>query len=333
MPWREIVLRVLLAPLLVSGVACAPERPGNLLLVSLDTTRRDHCSVYGYGRETTPTLDRLGREGAVFDQAYAPTASTGPTHASLFTSLYPLTHRVNRNGLALGMGFTTLAERLRARGYQTSAVVSSFVLAAKFGFAQGFDAYDDAFVAAESSLQVSLWEGHLPPDEAFDRRASATSERAVAWLRGVRDPERPFFLFVHYFDAHDPYQPPPEFTLQLEGEPPENELGRAILQYDREIAFVDQQLGRLLAALAEAGLEDETLLVVTADHGEGLMDHGHMRHGLQIYEEAVRVPLLVRWPGTIPANRRLAEPVEAPRKRPRSSSTCKTIPASSATCT
>jgi arylsulfatase A-like enzyme len=295
----------LLACLGCGGPEVAPQK--GLVLVTVDTLRSDHTSAYGYERDTTPTLRSIAARGALAEHAYAPSAVTAPSHASLFTARYPIAHGLVKNGLPLAEREQTLAEVLRDQGWSTAAIVSSFVLDRKFGFAQGFEHYEDDFDPANATLRVSEWEGH-PVAEGFDRRARETTDRAVQWLEH-RSPDRPFFLFVHYFDPHDPYAPP-----AAAGSPfrPRSATPRerAIALYDAEIRFVDGQLGRLIEALEELGLGSSTLLVVTSDHGEGLGDHDQMFHGLNIYEEAVRVPLLFRWPGRIPAGGRIAAPVE-----------------------
>jgi arylsulfatase A-like enzyme len=299
--------------LLVALAACSPRGasgPPALLLISLDTTRSDHLSVYGYPRQTSPQLDALARQGVRFAAAYAASASTGPSHATLFTSLHPLRHGVVKNGLRLAEERETLAERLRAHGFQTAAVVSCFVLGAKFGFAQGFDLYDDEFAPGEATVTTSKWDGHEVPG-SFDRRGDHTTRRALHWLREGRDPARPFFLFVHYFDPHLSYAPPEPFATRFEAELPAtaSRLDRLIARYDGEIAFADHAVGELLGGLEELGLADSTLVIVSGDHGEGLMQHGMLAHGVHIYEEAVRVPLLLRWPGRLPQRRTVSEPV------------------------
>jgi arylsulfatase A-like enzyme len=232
---------------------------------------------------------------------------TAPTHASLFTGLHPFTHGLRHNGLALGDEQVTLAEFLAARGYQTAAVVSSFVLARRFGFAQGFAAYDDAFAPGEATLELAEWEGHAVA-EGFDRRADHSARRAIDWLRARRDSARPFFLFLHLFDPHAPYTPPAREAERF-GAHAEEDLPREIALYDAEIAFADAALGALLDALDELGLAQQTLVLVTADHGEGLMQRGYMLHGVSVHEEELRVPLVLRWPGEVPAGLVLAEPV------------------------
>ena len=293
------------------GAGCAPEppAPANLLLVSLDTTRADHLSAYGYARDTTPVLRELAAAGTRFAQAYAAAATTAPSHATLFTSLYPLAHGIVRNGLELRPAELTLAEILRERGYATAAFVSSFVLDARFGFAQGFELYDDDFDPGQASFPAGHeWRDQEIPG-GFDRRADETTRRTVEWLATGRDPARPFFLFVHYFDPHAPMSPPEPYAARFAPEPGAPRLDLRISRYDGEIAFVDEQIGALLDALARAGLDERTLVAVTADHGEGLLQHGQMAHGVHLYDEAVRVPLLLRWPGVVPAGRVVETPV------------------------
>ncbi|MDJ0852364.1 MAG: sulfatase [Myxococcota bacterium] len=278
-----------------------------MLLVVVDTLRADHTSVHGYERDTTPRLRALADEGVRFERAYAPVGLTAPTHASLFTALHPLTHGLVRNGLSLGSEHVTLAEYLAVRGYQTAGVASSFVLHRRFGMGQGFAYYDDAFDPAEATVALDEWEGHAV-EEGFDRRADHTTRRAVRWLRERRNPASPFFLFVHYFDPHAPYEPVPayadRFTAGAAGE-----LEREIAAYDAEIAFTDAAIGELLDALQELDLARDTVVIVTADHGEGLMQRGYMLHGLSVHEEEVRVPLVVRWPGRVRAGGVVPEPV------------------------
>jgi arylsulfatase A-like enzyme len=285
-----------------------------VLLVTIDTLRADHCSAYGYARPTTPHLDALARRGVQFDVAYAPMATTAPSHATLFTGLLPAWHGLVKNGHVMAAAHRTLAEALRERGYRTGAVVSSFVLDRRFGLDRGFASYDDRFSGRDPSLKTKKWK-RIHVDQPFDRRADETSERAVQWLRenGYLRRERPpgqppFFLWVHYFDPHDPYDPPDEYRARF---PP---LGAAPLDaqvaaYDAEVRFTDEQLGALTGALAAEGALERTVTVVTADHGEGLMQHGHMVHGLHLYEEAVRVPLVVHWPHRL-APRRVGAPVQ-----------------------
>ena len=314
--WTARLAAVLLAPALAM-LACGPSarekraadpRP-DLLLISLDTTRADHLSAYGYGRPTSRRLEALAAEGVRFDRAYAPSATTGPTHATLFTSVHPITHGVRKNGHVLGDAFETLAGLLGGVGYETGGVASSYVLNAKFGYGRGFDRYDDDLSQAETPSGVRLWEG-IQVEGHFYGRADDTTRRALELLDQREDPSRPFFLFVHYFDPHDPYTPPPGYTPPFSPGPKEAlKLNRTIFRYDTLIAYTDQEIGRLLDGLRERGLAEDTVVMVVADHGEGLMQRGHMAHGVHVYEEAVRVPFIVRWPGRLRAGKVVEAPV------------------------
>jgi arylsulfatase A-like enzyme len=304
------ILFAIVLPTVALAASCHPRRAINVVLITIDTLRDDHCSVSGYDRETTPHLDRLARQGARMAMAYSPTATTGPTHASIFTSLYPVAHGVVKNGMDLSTDFVTLAETLRDRGYNTAAIVSSFVLDAKFGYDQGFDVFEDDFDPGATSLPRKRFEGHYV-DGGFDQPADATTRKALQVLERLAEDDEPFFLFVHYFDPHAPYTPPQPWAARFSSaESGGDALAEMIDAYDGEIAFADNGMGQLLDMLREDGLEQDTLVVVTADHGEGLMQHGHMHHGVQIYEESVRVPLVFRLPDRIAAGRVFHEPVE-----------------------
>jgi arylsulfatase A-like enzyme len=309
-PERRRAAAFALAAALAAAAGCAERAPDprpSLLLVTLDTTRFDHTSLGGSARDTTPRLAALAREGATFDLAYAPTSTTGPTHATLFTGLSPLRHGVLKNGAPLDSARETLAERLAAEGWRTGAFVSSFVVSRRFGFDQGFADYDDRFEKATSTYTEAFWEGQAIRD-AFDRRGNATTDRALRWLEANAG-RAPLFAWVHLFDPHAPYVPPEGFARRFEPPPGADALARDVARYDEEIAFADAELGRLLDGLERLGLAPSTIVAVTADHGEGLMDHGHMEHGVHVYEEQVRVPLVLRWPGRI-APRKEAAPVE-----------------------
>jgi arylsulfatase A-like enzyme len=304
---------LLAAALASTGCSRAPERP-DVLLVTIDTLRADHCSAYGYARPTTPRLEELARRGVLFEAAYAPMATTAPSHATMFTGLLPLWHGLVKNGHVLSPRHRLLATALSEAGYRTHAVVGSFALDRRFGLAGGFADYDDRFSGRDPSVKTPSWEGHAVA-AAFDRRADETRERAVEWLRanGYLERERPpgqapFFLWVHFFDPHSPYDPP---SAHRERFPPEgpHPLAAPIAAYDGEVHYADAQLGALVDALAAAERLDRTFTLVAADHGEGLMQHGHMEHGLHLYEEAVRVPLVAHWPAAL-APRRVAGPVQ-----------------------
>lgn len=269
-----------------------------VLIVTADTLRADHISGYGYGRQTTPTIDGVMNSGVAFTAAYTAMPTTGPSHTSLFTGTYPRTHGVMKNGIPFGAELPTLAGVLAQAGYRTGAVVSAFPVAARFGLARGFDAYDDHFTAAEASIQDHEWEG-FDVGEAFDRRADATTTRALAWLGAVPD-QTPWLLWVHYYDVHGPYDPPDAYRARFAPTPDRSgKLGREIAAYDAEARFMDDQLARLMTAVDRRFGPEQVFVVVATDHGEGLMDHGWMEHGIDLYEELVRVGLVFRGPGIV----------------------------------
>src|ERR1700680_254283 len=259
--------------------------PLNLLLVTLDTVRSDHLGCYGDAAAETPHLDALARQGVRFARASSPVPLTLPSHTTILTGLLPPHHGTRNNGTApLAAGIPTLGTVLAGAGYRTAAFVAAFVLDHRFGLNRGFAVYDDEIERpAAASL---LLEAQRPGDQVVDR--------ALGWLAAA-DP-RPFFLWVHLYDAHAPYNPPSPYRERHPGRP-----------YDGAIAFDDAQVGRLLAALASRGLDDRTVVAIAADHGESLGEHGELTHGLLLYEPVLSVPLLLRAPGL--AARRAATPV------------------------
>jgi arylsulfatase A-like enzyme len=308
----EALSLVLLVALAAGCGGSDPDRASselpNVLLVTIDTLRADHCTPYGYGRETTPRLAALAESGVLFECVYAPIPSTAPSHSTIFTSTEPRTHGVSRNGASLPADATTLAEILRGHGYRTAAFVSSFVLDRKFGLDQGFDLYDDDFEGAATTLGSGIqWEGR-EVEETFDRRAAETTDRVLDWIARKED-SPPFFLWVHYFDPHGPYVPPPRYREQFRRETSRNRRKKIIDRYDAEVRYTDDQLARLLDAVGAAAPPAGTLTIVAGDHGEGLNQHQWLAHGLHLYEEAVRVPLVVHWPGVVPEGRRVRGPV------------------------
>ncbi len=286
------VLAVLVGPGCRNDSPPDPPRRPNVLLVTFDTLRADHTTPYGYSRPTTPGLAALAAEGTVFDAAYAVTPTTLPSHATLFTSLYPDEHGWVRNGIRLAPKSVTMAQLFRSHGYKTAGFVSSVVVSVYFGIDAGFDDYDDRMEGKRKKLQ---------------RNAQSTTDQVLDWL-SRQTGEQPFFLWVHYMDPHWPYDPPEPFRSQFAAAPGSSESQREIGRYDAEIRFADQQLSRIVANLKQRGGWDDTLAIVTADHGQGLGQHGWPTHGPLLYEEAVRVPLIVRWPGHIPSGRRVAFP-------------------------
>lgn len=295
-----------------------PARP-DVLLISYDTLRADHCSAYGYVRPTTPRLEEIARDGVRFATAYAPMPTTLPSHATLMTGLLPRALNLLKNGVAFTHPAPTLAETLGAAGYRTAAFVSSFVLDRSFGLARGFATYDDRFVPGACKGHGQEWEGFALAG-GFCRRGAETRAQAERWLAengylgdgtAAGAARAPYFLWIHLFDPHDPYQPPAAEAALLPppGSAP-TELQKQIAAYDGEIRYADDQVGRLLDRLRDAGRLDDTLVIIVSDHGEGLMDHGWMHHGALLYEEAVRIPFVVRWPARLPRGRVIDAPVQ-----------------------
>ncbi|HZI63245.1 MAG TPA: sulfatase, partial [Thermoanaerobaculia bacterium] len=231
-----------------------------VILISIDTLRSDRLPAYGYRGVATPAIDRLRRDGILFERAWAPAPLTLPSHASLLTGLSPDQHRVRDNiGYRLpGSGGKHLPQLLKELGYATGAAVSSYVVRGETGLAAGFERYDDELPTAQGELAVSAW-----------RPGRQTVARALDWTRSVAG--RPFFLFVHLFEPHLPYEPPEPFASRYPS------------RYDGEIAAADQAVGELVAELERLGVYDRALVILLSDHGEGLGEHGEQEHGILLY--------------------------------------------------
>jgi arylsulfatase A-like enzyme len=250
----------------------------NVLLITIDTLRGDRLGCYGDRDAVTPVLDALAAGGVRFPDAVAHVPLTLPSHATILTGVTPLKHGVRDNaGFVLGPSLRTLAEQFGAGGYETAAFVSGFPVHRRFGLARGFETYDDRFPQGGDPAR--------PP--YVERRADQTMAAATAWLaRRSGEDRRPFFIWLHLFDPHAPYDPPEPYRSRFSARP-----------YDGEVAFTDAQIGILLDQLARADLRDQTLILATSDHGEGLGEHGEPTHGLFIYDSTIRVPLIVSGPG------------------------------------
>ena len=280
-------------PVLV-GADCCSERP-RIVLISIDCLRADHVGAYGYERDTTPHIDGFAEQAMVFETALSTAPNTFPAHTSIFTGLYPSMHGAN-NWVKLATSVPVLPEILSRAGYQTDGVATGAYISQNFGFERGFDVY---------------W---------FDHRAAAAEAVAQAMEllgTGVGSDQ---FLFVHVVDPHWPYRPPDELIdrfgprpsdldalLQkvVQNEPPSSpkEIDHIVDLYDAEITSVDSAVGRLLEGMKRMGLYETSLIVLTSDHGEGLYDHEHWQHSINLYEELLRIPLIVKWPGDSPKGR------------------------------
>lgn len=309
---RSLPAAVLPALVLLLG-ACgrdtaAPPRP-NVLLVSVGSLRADHLSSYGYGRPTSPNIDRLAREGTLFTRAYAASSWSVPSHMTMLTSLPPSLHGVDDVGRTLDPARVTLAERLHEAGYQTVAFVSGPTMDPALGFDQGFDRFENASPAATR---------HRAHQEVTSPAVAAAAERFVDG-----DARPPFFLFVHLWDANFDYIPPPPYDTRFDPgwkgdfdfanverneaispDMPARAFRHLMALYDGEIASADAAIGRIVAALEQRGWLDGTLVAVTADHGEEFFDHGRLGHRRTLYEEVLHVPLVFRLPSAVRSGRR-----------------------------
>lgn len=280
--------------------SCADHRPLNVVLVTLDTLRADQLGCYGAPLGRTPFLDEVARQGVLFEQAIAQAAVTPVSHASILTGLDPPRHGLRSMhggpGDALPAARWTLAELLAAEGYRTAAFVSAFPVTRHYGLDQGFITWDQAFDHSDGVGLVD--ERGIVDTGRAQRRGDETTRRALEWLQGGDG--TPFFLWVHYFDVHDPILLPPAEFLGARGLPasPPRGAGLDLLRalYVAEVSWVDAQVGQLLGGLAEAGFEERTVVAIVADHGQGLGDHAWWGHVL-LYQEQIRVPMLLRIPG------------------------------------
>lgn len=340
LPRLVVLVAVAVAAPSAPSLARAAERLAhpNVVLVTIDTLRADHVSAYGYRQSTTPNLDKIAREGVLFENAYATANSTNPSHTSIFTGTWVTTHRVADTPAAMASGrIRTLASRLHDGGYRTAAVVSAVHLNAQpSGLSAGFDEYFDT------------------APNTTERRAAESVALARTWIGAHA--RKPFFLWLHLFDAHARYDPPAPFDTRFVTQPsarldvilhrlssdaffsrtalPAQEQGKLRAQfaaayvdsivfngigltpaeveylialYDGEVAYADDELGRLFGDLDRLKIAGNTLLVVTSDHGESLGEHGVYSDHRTLHEEILRVPLIARWPGRVPSGRRVAD--------------------------
>jgi arylsulfatase A-like enzyme/predicted Zn-dependent protease len=251
----------------------------NLILITIDTLRADHVGAYGARTGATPALDALAASGVRFDQVQTAVPLTGPSHATILTGQYPPAHGVRGNVVfTLGSKYPTLGTVLKRQGYQTGAFVGAYPVAAAFGFNQGFDTFNEDF--HETS----------PGESGAERRANEVADSALRWLESAAGAamggRRPFFAWLHFYDPHAPYTPPAPYRERFTGHP-----------YDGEIAFTDAQVGRVIDWLRTSHHDADTVVVLLADHGEGLGDHDELMHAVLIYQSTMRVPLMMSGPG------------------------------------
>lgn len=281
-----VVLIVLVVAAAAGWWWLRPLPPGLIVVISIDTLRADRLPIYGYVAGRTPAIDTFANDAIVFDRAYAHAPQTLPSHASMLTGQLPFAHAVRDNlGFVLAPEAVTLPELLSGAGYTTGGFVSSFVLRAETGIAQGFATYDAQFPAAAADRSPGQ----------VQRAGLQTLEATGRWLDTLADTRA--FVFFHIYEPHKPYAPPAAYQSLTD-------------PYDGEVAHSDEIVGRLLASLQRRGWYDNATIVITADHGEGLGDHGEQEHGLFLYDEVMRVPLLVKLPGGQAGGTRRREPVQ-----------------------
>lgn len=258
---------------------------GAFVLVSIDTLRADRLPTYGYAKGRTPALDAFVKDAVVFEKAYAHAPQTLPSHASMFTGRLPFEHKVRDNlGFSLPPSSHTMAAAFKLAGYRTAGFVSAYVLRTETGLSQGFDVYNAEYPPASADRSPA----HV------QRPGLSTLAAADAWMDGQADDR--LFLFLHIYEPHKPYAPPERYA--------------SFDPYDGEVSFADEITGKLIESLKRRGWYDAATVVVTADHGEGLGDHGEQEHGLFLYDETIRVPLMMKLPGREGAGKRIAPPVQ-----------------------
>ena len=304
--------RLLFLGALVAGCGGARAERPNVLLIVVDTLRADHVSSHGYGRETTPNVDRLAAQGWRFEHAISAAPWTTPSIGALFTSRYPSMLGISDVTSAMPRGVPLLAEVLREAGYATGAVVSHSFCSAEWGFARGFESFDASNVL-----------GHVGVS------SQGVAQRGIEFLesRAAAEDGRPFFLWLHFFDPHNQYIPHADHPFpnevgsagrisprtsfrrlrKLAQSMTPGEVAEVVRYYDSEIAWTDRHIGRVLSRLDRLGWSEETLVVLTADHGEELNERGHFGHAYSLSDELLRVPLILRIPGEAP--RVIADPV------------------------
>ncbi|MBK7874438.1 MAG: sulfatase [Planctomycetes bacterium] len=315
--------RALLLGLAAALAACAPEpRRPNVLLVSIDMLRADHVGCYGYARPTTPMIDRLAREGTRFADHVSSSSWTLPAHAAIFTSLPDALHGATDTDKALAPEARLLVERFQEAGYETAGFFAGPYLHPAFGFGQGFERYENctSYAAELDGKPSSTWsmDRKVMQESHADVTNPTVLAKFTSWFQGRS--ERPFFAFVHLWDAHFDFVPPPPWDTRFdpgyqgkvdgrgfffdESIAPgmaQRDLDHLIALYDGEIGWTDEHVGRLCALLAGAGQLDDTIVVITSDHGTEFFEHGRKGHRQTLYDEVLRVPFVLRFPGRVPA--------------------------------
>jgi arylsulfatase A-like enzyme len=321
------------------GTAKLPEAAAgspNILVIVVDALRADHVSSYGYARPTTPNIDRLAQQGLLFENAFSTSSWTQPSHASMLTGRYTYEHGADLYN-PLDVRYPTIAEVLRARGYRTGGFSANIrVFCRRLGLGRGFHHFEDYYRSVGNMVVNTFYgrafevyvlhQGLGFQDEMGRRWADDINRSVLRWI--VRDSEKPFFVFINYYDVHDPYTPPQPYRSKFaQSENPggridsywgvdniyvpmtSEELQGEVDAYDGGIAYVDEQIDQLLSELGSRGLAENLLVVVTSDHGEAFGEHGLLQHTNSLYREVIHVPLIFWWHGHLPEGERVAEPV------------------------
>lgn len=302
-------LKVVLAASALLALCCAPAsdktpRP-NIIFIVIDALRADHLGCYGYPRPTSPVIDSLAASGALFETAITQAPWTKSSFSSFLTSLYPFQHGVEDWAAVMPDSIVTLPEVLSNHGYSTVCVINMLGMGGRFGVLRGFDEVSES--------------GKTPRD------ARVATDDAIAYLRQVQGP---FFMLLHYFDVHQPYAPKRDYVdivnidtdldpfgnrgilaRNKDGLPPKKAIAKTKILYDGCIRYVDDSLARLFGILDEVGIADNTIIIVTADHGEAFWEHGVDTHGSTVYDEVLKVPLIIAWPGRFDTSRRVTSQV------------------------
>ena len=291
----------LIALLAAALPALAQDKPPNVVFITVDTLRADHLSSWGYHLKTSPNIDKLAAQGMRYENAYTVTSRTAPSHYSMFTSRYPQEHGSKLNGFAVPekTKFLFLPQIFQKNGYDNGAFVSSWVLTARLTKLQRFfNVYDDELTRKYQTINSMRWAEDVAP-------------KAISWLRQKKDQQKPFFLWVHLFDPHSPYELRRKFDVSEKTGAPDHTKDRGedavmtdVRAYNSEIRYTDHYIGKIIDAVDEMGLAGNTLIVLVADHGESLGENNtDQGHGHWLWESVVRVPMIMRWTGKIKAGR------------------------------
>jgi arylsulfatase A-like enzyme len=309
----------------------------HVIIIMIDCLRAQSVSCYGYSRPTTPNIDKIAAEGTRFLNAAAPSLWTVPSHASLFTGTYPFTHNAVNGHALLDDRLTTMAEALIQRGYRAIGMANNGWLSSATGLVRGFQEFEEKYRYSKGPGQYALRIYRkllsIIKDVRYDG-AYRTNRSVLRWLKRMQADDQPYFLFIHYNEAHSPYSAPDKFVRPfLDGIPlkearnvnqdntpwltgaismDDRDFEALTALYDGEIAYLDHQLSKVFQALRKTGLMDDTILIITADHGENLGDHGFIGHGNILYDTMLHLPLIVRYPGVFEPGGTIDTPVTLP---------------------